>query len=131
MNGGCMTSRVDYVVEWLWNFGEIVPPFCVEIVLRDGSRYYLRSVSAKGEETKTLVLKIWDLRLLNDKADLDALKQRLNGELKRSELINEKNIHPKLGWAKLRIHLDDIAYCVEWEAWSWPEEESLKTAAHQ
>ena len=101
-----MTGRIDYVVDWIWNFGDIVPPFCTEVVLQDGSRYYLRSVSAKDDTTKTMVLKIWDLRLLTDKNDLEALKQRLKKNLKRSELINEKIIHPKLGWAKLRIHLD-------------------------
>ncbi|MBW2108122.1 MAG: hypothetical protein JRI36_05575, partial [Deltaproteobacteria bacterium] len=86
--------------------------------------YYLRSVSARDESTKTLVLKIWDLRLLTDETDLDALKKRLQEDLKRSELINERLIHPKLGCAKLRIHLEDIAYCVEWQEWSWPEEEA-------
>jgi hypothetical protein len=72
-----------------------------------------------------MVLKIWDLRLLTDDADLKTLRQRLKQNLKRSELINEQIIHPKLGCAKLRIHLDDIAYCVEWEDWAWPEEERL------
>lgn len=121
-----MTGRIDYVVDWLWNFGDIVPPFCVELILGDGSRYYLRSVSAKDETTKTMVLKIWDLRLLTDKPDIDILKQRLKKNLKRSELINEQLIHPKLGCAKLRIHLNDISYCIEWEDWSWPEEEAQK-----
>jgi hypothetical protein len=125
-----VTGRIDYVVDWIWNFGDIVPPFCTEVVLQDGSRYYLRSVSAKDDTTKTMVLKIWDLRLLTDKNDLEALQQRLKENLKRSELINEKILHPKLGWAKLRIHLEDIAYCVEWEDWSWPEEDGHIHLSH-
>ncbi len=113
-----MAGCIDYITDWVWNLGDIVPPFCVEIVLRDGNRYFLRSVSAKDEETRTLVLKIWDLGLFTEDTDLKELKERLNQNLKRSELVNERNIHPKLGWAKLRIHRDFIAYCIEWDDWS-------------
>lgn len=122
---------VDYVADWVWNVGDIVPPFCVELVLRDGSRYCLHSVSAKNEDTKTLVLRIWDLRALTE-ADLEELKQNLNKAIDRSELLKEQKIHPKLDWANLRVHLEDIAYCVEWHDRLWPEDDRPKIGfAHE
>jgi hypothetical protein len=30
-------------------------------------------------------------------------------------------VHPKLDWANLHLHFEDIAYCVEWHDRLWPE----------
>lgn len=38
---------LHWVQNWLWNINTIVPPFCVELVLKDGSRYYLHSALQK------------------------------------------------------------------------------------
>ena len=73
-----------------------------------------------------MVFKIWDLRQLSEKADIEMLRQKLSQVEKPTELVNEQNIHPKLGWARLRVKLDAIMYCVEYEDRLWPEDQRPK-----
>ena len=112
---------VDYLYSWLPLVRDVVPPFCAELVLRDGTRYFLHSVPTIDEETKSLVVRIWDLRAFSDK-DISDLKATLNKVRNREDLHQEQNIHPKLDWANMRIHLSEIAYCVEWHDRLWPED---------
>ncbi len=114
---------VDWVIGWLRAMcqGELIPPFCVELVLRDNARYYLHSIVAFEEETKTLCARIWDLRALQPK-EVDEIKQRLNKIRSRKDLSPAESVHPKLDWANLHLHFDDICYCVEWHDRLWPED---------
>jgi hypothetical protein len=112
---------VDYLYGWVEQINDTIPPFCVEVYLKDGNRYFLHSVGAKESENNSVVLRIWDLRALTDR-DIDEMKSSLNKIKTREELHDEQKIHPKLDWANLRIHLNDIAYCVEWHDRLWPEE---------
>lgn len=116
-----MTS-VHWVQDWLWNIEGIVPPLCVELVLKDESSYHLHSVLEKDDETRTAVVRIWDFRAFGD-GDFEGLKERLNRVGDRSELATAENVHPKLDWANVYLHLDDIAYCIEWHDRLWPMEE--------
>jgi|SRR3989337_2292597 len=115
------TKGIDYVADWLWQISDLVPPFCVELVLKDGNTFFLHSISGKDEETKSMVIRIWDLRAYTDK-DIEQLKTNLNQIRSRDDLANEQQIHPKLDWANLRINVSDISYCVEWHDRMWPEE---------
>lgn len=117
-----MTDRL--VRAWLVAIGnQIVPPFAVELVLTDGTRYFLHSVPLADEQSGSAALRIWDFRAFSEE-DFDALKRRLNemgtrgGRWPRAE-----EIHLKLDWAILRINLDQIAYCIEWHDRLWPEEQ--------
>jgi hypothetical protein len=113
----------DSVLCWLQLMcrGEIIPPFCVEVVLRDGTRYSLHSVLDCDEETHTICFRIWDLRALSE-ADVAKLKQKLNKIRSRKDLAPAEKLHRKLDWANVRAHYDDISYCVEWHDRIWPRQ---------
>src|SRR5712692_648301 len=108
---------------WLRMLGkeEIIPPFCVELVMKDGRCLYLHSGGFDDRESDDLTLRVWDLRAFGPK-DLDELRQALSKVKSRSELANEQSVHPKLDWAILRAHLSDVQYCVEWHDRLWPED---------
>lgn len=110
----------DFVKDWVLRVGGVVPPFCVELFLKSGIRYYLHSVISKGEDH--VVIRIWDFRAFSD-YDFDVLRSNLNKVQNRSELSDAQKVHPKLDWANLRICADEIDYCVEWHDRLWPEEE--------
>jgi hypothetical protein len=124
--------RTDRVLSWLKAMckGEPIPPFCVELVVKDGTRYNLHSIVSSEDETKTLCARIWDLRAFRSN-EISALKQRLNGVRQRSALVPAEAIHPKLDWANLRLHYDDIAYCVEWHDRIWPDDKRTKQVCHK
>ena len=114
---------VDWVLGWLEAMcqGGLVPPFCVELVLRNGTKYYLHSIVAFEKDTQTMCARIWDLRAFEPK-EIEELKQRLNGIRDRNELGSAEKVHPKLDWANLHLHFDDVVYCVEWHDRLWPAE---------
>jgi len=112
---------VNYVSNWVLQIGGIVPPLCVEVVLKDGGRYYLHSFNSYEKANDSLVLRIWDLRVFTPE-DLENLKSSLNKITDINQLNQEQDIHPKLDWANLRLYLSDISYCVEWHDRLWPPE---------
>jgi hypothetical protein len=113
----------DWVLGWLKLMcrGEMIPPFCVEVALRDGARYSLHSVLECDDDTRTLCFRIWDLRALSE-ADVAELKETLNGIRNRGDLARAEKLHPKLDWANVHAHYDDVTYCVEWHDRIWPKE---------
>jgi len=115
--------EIDWVLGWLEALGTDgqIPPFCVELVLRDGRQLHLHSIIAFEKETRTILARIWDLRALDAK-QIDGLKQRLNTILDRKDLADAHGVHPKLDWGSLHIHFEDVAYCVEWHDRLWPED---------
>ena len=117
----------DWVLGWLKTMcrGELIPPFCVEIVLKDDTRYNLHSIVAFDDESRTLCARIWDLRAFQP-SEIIELKHKLNKIQGRSELAPAEALHRKLDWANLHLHHDDIAYCVEWHDRKWPEDELPK-----
>lgn len=117
-----ISKGIDYVAGWLWMISDdIVPPFCVELALKDGTTFFLHSIGSKDEQTRSMVIRIWDLRAFTDQ-DFQQLRDNLNQIQSRKELADERKIHPKLDWANLRINVSDISYCVEWHDRMWPQE---------
>lgn len=51
---------LDWVLDWLKAMckGEVIPPFCVELVLKDKARYDLHSVVAFDDDTRTMCARI-------------------------------------------------------------------------
>jgi hypothetical protein len=113
----------DSVLDWhkVMCRDDLIPPFCVEVVLRDGARYSLHSVLEFDDQTRSICFRIWDLRALSQ-ADVSALKQKLNDIRERKELAPAERLHPKLDWANGHAHYDDVSYCVEWHDRIWPKE---------
>jgi len=116
-----VTKGTDYVAGRLWGISRIVPPFCVELGLKSGQTFYLHSISSRDEETKSMAIRIWDLRAFTQQ-DIEQLKAALNELQSRSELSNAEQVYPKLDWALLYINLSDISYCIEWHDRMWPED---------
>lgn len=119
------SKPVDHVYDWVWQMRSldgIIPPFCVEINLTDGNSYYMHSVPETDEESKSLVLRVWDFRTF-DQDDIEDLKQRLNEIGTRVDLDTAEKIHPKLDWADIRMHLGNVNYAIEWNDQLWPREE--------
>jgi hypothetical protein len=111
---------MDWVLGWMKAMCKgITPPFCVELALKDGRHYDLHSILEFDDETRTMCARIWDLRALRPK-DIEELKQTLNGIRDRKKLAPAEAVHPKLDWANIRLHYDDIAYCIEWHDRIWP-----------
>jgi hypothetical protein len=112
---------MDWVLGWMKAMckGEIIPPFCVELVLKDGTHYDLHSILEYDNETRTMCARIWDLRAFHPE-EIEDLKQKLNGIRDRQKLSPAEAVHPKLDWANLRLHYEDVAYCVEWHDRIWP-----------
>lgn len=113
---------LDFVLGWLklLRNGGLTPPFCVELALKDGAHYNLHSVLSCDDDTRTMMVRIWDLRAL-DRNDVRVLKQNLNQVRDRRALADEHALHPKLDWANVHLHYDDILYCVEWHDRAWPD----------
>jgi hypothetical protein len=112
----------DWVLGWLEAMcqGGLIPPFCVELVLRDSTHHHLHSIVAFERETQTMCARVWDFRAFEPK-ELEELKKRLNGISNRNDLSDAQAVHPKLDWANLHLHFEDVAYCVEWHDRLWPE----------
>lgn len=123
---------LDWVLGWLklTGKGEPVPPYCVEVVMKDDARYYLHSVVAYEDETRTMCMRVWDLRAMNEK-EQKQLKARLNKIRNRRDLSPAEKVHPKLDWANVHVHYDDVTYCVEWHDRLWPEDERPKIGFEQ
>lgn len=129
MNTRTSNFEEDPLINWLVSIDGVVPPFCVEIVLTDGSRYSLHSVTAHDDQLGAGIVRIWDFRGLSDE-DLDGLKEQILALDDPAALQQPDALHPKLAWAAVRLRLTDVAHCVESHAPLWPErEESI--SAHQ
>lgn len=117
-----ITKGLDYFEGRLSSISEIVPPFVFELGLRNGQTFYLHSISSRDEQTKSMAIRIWDLRAFTPQ-EIEYLKTKLNEVRSRKELQDERQIHSKLDWAILYINLSDISYCIEWHDRMWPEDD--------
>lgn len=100
----------------------IVPPMCVEIFLIDNRSYYLNSVVYWEDNDPIVLLRIWDIRIMNED-DIDKLKEAMNNVKHRNDYRKPRNIHEKLDWANLRVSKEYIAYVIEWHDQLWPRNE--------
>ncbi len=120
-----MEERIDHVYGWIWQMGTmqgVIPPFCVEVNLMDGTTYFLHSVPEQDNESKSLVMRVWDFRSFSQE-DIEELKSRLNTLENRAQLQDLRAVHPKLDYADVRLHLQNINYAVEWNDRLLPREE--------
>jgi len=111
---------------WLWDMDKDktpIPPFCLELFLRDGRSYYVQCLLGKDEKSKAMVFSIWDLRSFTA-SEIEDFKLNLKN-YSRDKLRSFQDVHPKLDRAHLWVHLDDIWYWVEWHDKVWPSD-SLK-----
>lgn len=121
-------ESVHHVFDWVWQMGSmegVIPPFCIEVMLNDGSNYYLHSIPQRDEKTLSLVMRVWDFRAFTPD-DIDELKQNLNELRSRGDLENYQDVHPKLDWADVRLPLANVNYAIEWNDRNWPREERPK-----
>jgi hypothetical protein len=110
-------------ISYLAGNNEVIPPLVFELFLRDGSRHFIHSVIMKDEESDSVVIRIWDLRAMNE-SDVEDLKSALNKPGSWNRLGGEGHeLHEKLDWANLRIGLSEILYCIEWHNRWWPDDE--------
>ncbi len=112
----------DPLINWVVGIDDVVPPFCVEIVLTDGSRYSLHSITAHDARSGAAVVRIWDFRGLSDE-ELDGLREQIMSLEDPAPLQQPGALHPRLAWAAVRLRLTDVAHCVESHAPLWPERE--------
>ncbi|MCY4484817.1 MAG: hypothetical protein OXC12_18250 [Spirochaetaceae bacterium] len=110
----------DPLIRWLTAIDGIVPPFCVEVVLADGSRYSLHSITSHDAETGAAVVRIWDYRGLSDE-EVDGVRDQVMALQDPAPLLEPGSLHPRLDWAAVRMRLADVAHCVESYAPLWPE----------
>jgi len=114
----------DHVYDWMGNLSGmkgVIPPFCVELAMVDGSGFYLHSIPEKDELTQSIVLRIWDLRNFSENEVLE-MKENIQS-CSREDLDDPKKIHPKLDLADVHAHMQDIRYVVEWNGKLWRREE--------
>ncbi len=110
----------DPLIAWLAGIDSVVPPFCVEVVLTDGSRYSLHSLTSHDEPSGSAVMRIWDFRGLSDE-ELDGLRDQIMALADAAPLQEPTTLHPRLASAVVRLRLGDVAHCVESYAPLWPE----------
>ena len=123
MNAAASNWDDDPLSAWLVAIDGVVPPFCVEVVLTDGSRYSLHSMTSHDAHTGAAVMRIWDFRGLSDE-ELDGLRDRIMALGDAAILQQPATLHPRLAWAVVRLRLGEVAHCVESYAPLWlPREE--------
>ena len=52
--------------------GQTIPPLVLELILRSGKSFYIKSVFSVDDKAEMVPLRVWDLRALTQ-ADLDAV----------------------------------------------------------
>jgi hypothetical protein len=110
---------VDPLVAWIVAIDGVVPPFCLEVVLADGSRYSFHSVIFHDERANLATFRIWDFRSLSDE-ELDELRTKVMKLEDASALGEVTALHRKLEYADVRLRLADVAHVVESHAPLWP-----------
>lgn len=103
----------------------VLPPFYLELILRDGRSYSVHSLLHYDESSSTITLRIWDPWGMNGE-DVEELLEGLDEIVTRHELEPPEALPPHLNWGLLRIDPDDIWYCIEWHDRTCPAEEPKK-----
>jgi hypothetical protein len=99
--------------------GQTIPPLVLELILRSGKSFYIKSVFEVDDKAEMVPLRVWDLRALTQ-ADLDTVLRRLGAVQSRDELENIEKLHPKLDQGNLWVLLAEIEALVEWHSDLWP-----------
>jgi hypothetical protein len=104
---------------------QVVPPLVLELILRSGKSFYIKSVFPVDEKAEMVPLRVWDVRALAQ-ADLDTVLRRLSAVESREQLENIEKLHPKLDHGNLWVLVSDIEAIVEWHSDLWPGVDRLE-----
>jgi hypothetical protein len=98
---------------------QTIPPLVLELILRSGKSFYIKSVFPVDDKAEMVPLRVWDVRALTQ-ADLDTVLRRLSAVVSREELENIEKLHPKLDQGNLWVLLSEIEAIIEWHSDLWP-----------
>ena len=120
-----MEKKMNPVSDWIKSLSssQTVPPFCVEVVMRDGMRYMLHSGGFDQPDTPGLTFKAWDFRSVPEE-DHELIKEAIN-KADGVDLPVAEELHPKLDWGIVRASESEVAYVVEWHDRLWPIDPSV------
>jgi hypothetical protein len=116
--------ELDYGRWMVWFLSEItggpLPPYLLEIVMRNGRSFYVHSGNSRDEESGSVVVNVWDLRAVDPQTEAE-IKTKLDEPKLWDEASKGQpwDLHPTLSIGRLRCKLDDIAYVVEWWTRTW------------
>jgi hypothetical protein len=105
---------------------QTIPPLVLELILRSGKSFYIKSVFEVDDKAEMVPLRVWDMRALNQ-ADLDTVLRRLGAVQSRDELENIERLHPKLDQGNLWVLISEIESIMEWHDRLWPAVEDRET----
>ena len=119
---------LDYGRWMVWFLSEMtggpLPPYLLEIVMRDGSSFYVHSGNSRDDQSESVVVNVWDLRAVSD-SDEAEIKNSLDtpGTWNKVRAKQPWDLHKSLSVGRLRCKLDDVLYVVEWwsRVWSWEQ----------
>src|SRR6266511_3420179 len=70
--------ELDYGRWMVWFLSEMtgkpLPPYLLEIVMKDGRGFYVHSGNSRDEETQSVVVNIWDLRTVDSSTNAQILQ---------------------------------------------------------
>lgn len=119
---------MDYTKDLIWklyeNLSVPLPPYLLEIVMRDGRSFYIQSFEARDDKTKSIALTVYDMSLIEPEEEFE-IKTRLDQTGHWSESSSVDDLHNLLKIGRLKCSLDEIAYCVEWLGRRWTLEDFL------
>jgi hypothetical protein len=107
---------------WLRRFPseEQIPPYCVELVLRDRNRHFVACGYPKiNKEADSITLRIWDMRAVSDER-AELLKKRINESIRSGKVLTPEDPETGLDWANIRLEPGSLLYCIEWHQRFWP-----------
>jgi hypothetical protein len=70
--------------------GQTIPPLVLELILRSGKSFYIKSVFAVDEKAEMVPLRVWDLRALTRRPD--TVLRRLPVQSRMTQ--NIERLHP-------------------------------------
>jgi len=97
----------------IWLLSELtgppLPPYLLEIVMKDGRSYYVNTGNSRDDESQSVSVNVWDLRPVDEAANAELL-QLLDNQKAWNEADPNRPwlFHPSLSIGRLRCKLDDI-----------------------
>ena len=120
---------MDFAKVLIWELFDkssgTLPPYLLEIVMRDGRSFFIHSFGARDKKTKSMSLTVYDLSLIDPEEEYE-LKTRLDQTGHWSDSSSVDDLHTLLKFGRLRCSLDEVAYCVEWLGRRWTLDDFLE-----
>jgi hypothetical protein len=116
------TYEDDFARDLIWLLfdmtGGPLPPYLLEVVLRDGRSFFLHSPNSRNPKTRAIILDVYDFRAIGPQEEVE-LKKKLDSPGSTNPGFKYSDLHPLLSLGRLRCNLDDVAYCIEWFTRYW------------